>query len=139
MPSGPDETRSSEGTSYIQLLLRLGKIQSDEDEDRTIEFRSVMSEGSGKKESGVTDVRINVRDGHSYMRVISEDIEDDEFLPTTGHKIRGKINRPVPLHVCIFLADGDLMSRTGLCRQFAKIIRKIQQQIGQLLLYSPKK
>ena len=76
-----------------------------------------------------------------FGSVMAEDIEDDEFLPTTGHIIREKFNRPVPLHVCIFLSLLKLTEtcRTGLCRQFAKMIRKIQQQIGQLLLYSPKK
>ena len=37
-----------------------------------------MSEGSGKKESSVTDAGTNVRDGHSNMSVMSEDMEDDE-------------------------------------------------------------
>ena len=44
-------------------------------------FRSVLSEGSVKKES-VTDAGTNVRDGHSNMSVMSnletEDMEDEE-------------------------------------------------------------
>ena len=71
-----NETRSSEGTSKYFYSGSSGKIKTDEDEDRTIEFRSVMSEGSGKKESSVTDTGTNVRDGN--MSVMSEDMEEEE-------------------------------------------------------------
>ena len=99
-----------------------------------------MSEGSGKKEGGVTDVRINVMDGHRYMSVMSEDIEDDEFLSTNGHIIREKFNRPVPLHVCIFLSLLKLTEtcRAGLCRQFAKKYEKYSNRLGSCCYTCPK-
>jgi len=41
-----NETRSSEGTSKNFHSTSSGKIKAEEDEDRTIEFRSEMSEGT---------------------------------------------------------------------------------------------
>ena len=79
-----NETRSSEGTSKNFNSVSSGKIKTDEEEDRTIEFRSEMSEGSVKMKGGesMTDAETNVRDGQSNMSVLSnletDDMDDED-------------------------------------------------------------
>ena len=78
-----NETRSSEGTSKNYHSGSSGKIRTDDDEeDRTIEFRSELSEGSVKKLESTTDAETNVRDGHSNMSMLSnletDDMEDHD-------------------------------------------------------------
>ena len=77
-----NETRSSEGTNKNFHSGSSGKIKTEDDEDRTIEFRSVMSEGSVRKGESVTDAETNVRDGQSNMSVMSnletEDMDEEE-------------------------------------------------------------
>ena len=75
-----NETRSSEGTSKNFHSGSSGKIKVEDDEERTIEFRSEVSEGSVKKVESMTDVETNVREEN--MSVMSNletvDMDDDE-------------------------------------------------------------
>jgi len=80
-----NETRSSEGTSKNMHSGSSGKLKVDEDDDRTIEFRSEMSEYSVKlrKADSGTDADTCAQDGHSNMSVLSNletvsDMENDD-------------------------------------------------------------